>query len=143
MHIPITCSVSCWPTISRYLTRTASIQSSAFTPTRSSGRVPWPGSVSEWVTKPAFFNRLCIEPRSYCVPPSPWIRNTPGSSATHNLRCGVGVVRSRRSGLQQPGHLLDVAVGTTHAGELLAHALDAAIGHAYRVFLLATRQRAA
>ena len=29
MHMPITCSVSCCPTTSRYLTRTASIQSSA------------------------------------------------------------------------------------------------------------------
>ena len=76
MHMPIKWSFGCASRISRYLATTASIQSSAVTPTRSSGVVPCPGSVSECVTKPAFFNRLCIEPRSYCVPPRPWIRKT-------------------------------------------------------------------
>ena len=77
MHMPMTCSFGCWSRTSRYLAITASIQSSAVTPARSCGFVPWPGSVSECVTKPAFFSRLCIEPRSYCVPPRPWMRKTP------------------------------------------------------------------
>src|SRR6476620_10784951 len=144
MHMPITCSVSCCPTTSRYLTRTASIQSSARTLTRSSGLVPCPGSVSEWVTKPAFFSRLCIEPRSYWVPPRPWIRNTPGSSATRDLRCEVRTFGDRnRRRSQQACHLLDLPVGAVHAGELLANPLNAPVGRADRILLLTAGQLAA
>ena len=58
MHMPITCSRGCWSRTSRYLATTASIQSSAVTPARSSGFVPWPGSVSECVTKPGVLQPL-------------------------------------------------------------------------------------
>ncbi|KAG1212887.1 hypothetical protein G6F35_010334 [Rhizopus arrhizus] len=103
-HMPMTCRVSWRAATSWYFCVTASSQSSMRTDSRSSGEAPCPGKVRLYVWMPARFRTLCIEPRSYSVPPNPWIRRAPVPDGASGLLDGIGGLALD---LAQPPHAGD------------------------------------